>query len=292
MMIWKPLLAATLPAGYDLDTLPYPLWGSPKIDGFRCLIQNGEAVSRKGIPFRNSAVQWLYGRKEYEGLDGELVVGKPYAADVFNRVQNVVNDGKEKAANDFHDEGCLWVIDCFGDTDFERTKLTPEKPQIKVIPQIIIRNAAQLRNFEERCLRRGYEGVMLRKYSEYPQKPGKENRSTLREFYLVKLKRFDYAEARILQAHLLEHNLNDEKTATGKRSSKKSGMVVDAERIGSVTLTDGKRVFDMTVPTNELRNKGPRWWNQQLGKTVRYKFQLVGTKDKPRIATCEFKELL
>ncbi len=47
MKTLKPMLSASLrkDKGESLDDLVYPLVASPKIDGIRCLITNGEAVS-------------------------------------------------------------------------------------------------------------------------------------------------------------------------------------------------------------------------------------------------------
>jgi len=151
-----------------------------------------------------------------------------------------------------------------------------------------------LKAYEAKCLSQGYEGVMLRRADQgvYPQKPGKQNRSTLNEFYLARLKRFEHDDAVIVAFHPLKHNLNTERTATGARSSKKAGKVIDAEgRVGSVTLRDVKTgvEFDTTVGAEALRT----WngWHRAIGKMVRYKYQVCGTKDKPRINTCAFDEL-
>ena len=143
---------------------------------------------------------------------------------------------------------------------------------------------------------------MLRRADQgpYPQKtdkagrPLKSNRSTLAEFYLARLKRFEYEEAVIVEPHSLRHNANEERTARGAKSSKQAGIVIDDKLIGSVTLKDVKtgKLFDTNVATNLLRSKGRVWWLGATGKKVRYKYQLVGTKDKPRINTCSFEELL
>ncbi len=309
-LLWKPTLAATLPPDADLDALPYPLYASPKIDGFRCMGQRGTAVTRKGLTYRNTAVRALFEQSdgEYEGLDGELCVGPPWAADVFNRTQNCVNTGGPAAADEFRRYGALWVIDIvdrgediresdyFSDRhEWLRNKSSMWSKHFKLISQVLIRNAKQLANYEARCLAKGYEGVMLRRgdAGPYLRKPGKENRSTLREFYLVKLKRFEYDEAVITGWRHLEHNLNEEKTAAGRRSTRKDGRVIDAAQVGSATLRNKKfGAFNVTVPTNELRGKGDAWWDAAVGTRIRFKYQLAGTKDKPRILTATFGELL
>jgi hypothetical protein len=64
--------------------------------------------------------------------------------------------------------------------------------------------------------------------------------------------------------------------------------------VGSATLRDIKtgKAFYTTIGAEKLRNwsgwKDKKRW---FGVTVRYKYQLVGTVDKPRINTCSFSEL-
>lgn len=316
-LLWKPLLAATLPADADLGALPYPLWGSPKIDGYRCMVQNGVAVTRKGIKIRNTAVQEIIGREEYEALDGELVVGKPWAPDVFNRTQNCVNSGQPEDAETFRKHGCLWIIDKYTTYDFANGGLRVSDFEtrqedlhedgalaqhhssgyVQIIDQTWIKNAKKLLSFEARCLKKGYEGAMLRcaeRSGEYPQKPGKENRSTLREFWLVKMKRFDYGEARIITPRYLVHNQNEARTATGARRSAKAGKVTSETQVGKVDVVEikTKALFSLTVSTNELRDKGFDWWQHQVGKVIRYKHQVRGALNAPRICTATFEELL
>jgi hypothetical protein len=70
-LLWKPTLAATLPVDADLAALPYPLYGSPKIDGVRAMVQGGAVVSRNGRPIMNRAAQKKFGGPYFEGLDGD-----------------------------------------------------------------------------------------------------------------------------------------------------------------------------------------------------------------------------
>ena len=58
----------------DIDQLRYPLLATQKIDGIRCLIIDGVAMSRSLKPIPNRYIQSIIGKREYNGLDGELVV--------------------------------------------------------------------------------------------------------------------------------------------------------------------------------------------------------------------------
>jgi hypothetical protein len=122
----------------------------------------------------------------------------------------------------------------------------------------------------------------------------KQNRSTLREFYLARLKPFEFGEAVIIAVHPLRHNGNEERTGRGARSTKKAGIMVDASKVGSATLLDVKTgvEFDTTVGSEALR-LWPGWKDERRwkGTHVRYRYQVCGTVDKPRINTCSFDEL-
>ena len=307
-MPWKPLLSATVPidpatGDFDWSVIPFPVYASPKLDGYRAMVQGGVLVSRNGLAVRNVELQKRYGRNEYEGLDGELCSGWPASPGVFGRTSSVV----KKAAADAKDTA-LWVIDYMAHKNAVSFNLTQRISVLtntydwgahrvfglRLIPQTLISSVAALKAYEKKMLVAGYEGVMLRRADQgvYPQKPGKQNRSTLNEFWLARLKRFEHDYAVIIAFHPLMHNLNKDRTATGARSTKKAGKVVDAQgRVGSVTLRDVKTgvEFETTVGAEALRT----WngWPSAIGEIVRYKWQVCGTKDKPRINTCAFDEL-
>ena len=72
MSTFKPLLAHTIE---DTSAVKFPCIVSPKLDGIRCIIIDGVAMSRSLKPIRNEYVQKCIGNREYNGLDGELIVG-------------------------------------------------------------------------------------------------------------------------------------------------------------------------------------------------------------------------
>ena len=78
----RPLLAATVE---DLYKLRYPLLASPKLDGIRALVLDRSVYSRSGKRLPNEQVQMLFGRAEFDWLDGELILGPPTDSDVYHR---------------------------------------------------------------------------------------------------------------------------------------------------------------------------------------------------------------
>jgi len=61
MSTFKPLLAHTIEG---TSTIKYPCIVSPKLDGIRCIIINGVAMSRSLKPIRNEYVQKCIGNRE------------------------------------------------------------------------------------------------------------------------------------------------------------------------------------------------------------------------------------
>jgi len=291
-MIWKPTLAATLPAGADLRALPYPLYASPKIDGVRATVQGGKVLTRNGTEIRNLQVRAKFGGTSYEGLDGELTAGQPYASDVFNATVRVTQKRDADAGGVRFNVFDYRVPGTFRD----RLGLLTVKfngQGVNIVRQTRITGPDQLVQYERATLDKGYEGVMLRRCDAGAYL---DKRSTVREFALVKLKRFDYGEAKIQAIYYLEHNLNEERVSGNRRSSKKSGLVVDKERVGRAVLEDVKTkcVFGVSVAGDQAQlwpgwQDGPQW----LGRVVRYKYQNVGMKgETPRFPTATFEELL
>jgi len=121
MSTFKPLLAATVE---DVSKLSFPLLASPKLDGIRAIVLNGQLVSRSLKPIPNKKLQAIYGRKEYEGLDGELIMGRPSSGDVFSRTSSAVMSHDGPADVNFY------VFDWVADPDAPftaRTVIAKEK---------------------------------------------------------------------------------------------------------------------------------------------------------------------
>jgi len=148
-----------------------------------------------------------------------------------------------------------------------------------------IRDAAQLADYEEECLAEGYEGVMIRT----PGSPYKCGRSTEREGWLLKIKRFEDAEAVVLDTYEGMSNHNEaQRDAFGrtKRSSAQAGKVGRGELGGFVvSAVDSNVVFRLGY--NHVLGGVDRvtLWEQRdslRGKLVKFKHQPSGAKEAPR----------
>lgn len=274
----KPMLAAAAP-----QDLTFPLLASPKLDGVRCLVLHGMAVGRslKAIP--NKHVQKLFGRAEFEGLDGELIVGEPTAPNAFNVTSSGVMsvdgepDVKFYVFDDFHETG-----------GFQRRLHTAHRRVKKYkccvgVAHTPVSNEAELAEFEQKMLGFGFEGVMLRHFSG----PYKHGRSTAREGFLLKLKRFVDGEAKIAGFEELMRNANEAKTnelGQKERSSHKENMV-PMGTLGALVVQDLKTGAEFNIGTGFDAVTRKKLWDERkdlLGMTVKYKSQPTGAKDKPR----------
>lgn len=274
----KPMLAS--PAG-ELIRLPALL--SPKLDGIRCLIIDGVACGRSLKPIPNKYVQSLLGRADLNGLDGELIVGSPTAKEVFQVTSSGVMSISGEPEVVFH------VFDDFIETGAFHRRLHTAHRRIKKVrccypvDHHLIEVADDLNSWERDYLALGYEGVMLR----CPDGPYKFGRSTAREGWLLKVKRFEDNEAKVIGFTEAQHNANEAKRnelGQLERSSHKAGKVGKQE-LGALTVKDLKTGVEFDIGTGFTAEQRRMLWaigDNLIGKVVKYKSQPTGVKEKPR----------
>lgn len=277
----KPLLAS----GTCLEGLRYPVLASPKLDGVRCLIVDGVAMSRNMKPIPNRHVQELFGRKALNGLDGELVVGNPTSPQCFSTTMSGVMSVEGKPEVHF------WIFDAIGPSPFQRRlEFAVDRvwqggqgDGLRVVEHELIRSREELDDYEEKQVQLGYEGIMLRD----PDGVYKQGRSTVKEGILMKVKRFDDSEAVILGGVPLMRNTNEavkDELGRTKRSNAKAGKVADA-MLGAFQVRDLKTGIEFEIGSGFNEHQRRTYWgklDKLLGLTITYKFQPSGVKEKPR----------
>ena len=282
--MFKPMLSATVT---DVTALRFPLLASVKLDGIRALVINGVLISRNLKPIPNKFAQATFGTLELEGLDGELIVGAAGDSDVFRKTTSGVMsvDGEPDVYFHVFDnmyspwESFYLRHDCirFAARDFKR---------VKRVPHTKVTSVEEVDEFEAAALRDGYEGVMLRCAAA----PYKNGRGTLKAQDLMKLKRFEDAEARIVGFEEQMHNSNAaSKDALGRteRSSHQAGMVgkgtLGALKVVGVSGIYAGVAFNIgTGLSDALRVK--IWINREVweGSLIKFKYFPSGSKDAPR----------
>lgn len=293
MSKFKPMLAVKA----DLGKLAYPVYGSVKLDGIRVVITGGVVYSRNMKPIPNAYVQKLFGKKEYEWLDGELIIGDVTADDVFQVTSSGVmtQSGKPDVR--------LYVFDQYDYSNLplcskehvpysERLKKLMDNQSVIsddnviTIKQRLLHNIDELNEFESMAVADGFEGIMLRS----PNGKYKNGRSTVREGYLLKVKRFEDDEAKLISMEEFMSNNNEQtidELGHKVRSHKKDGMV-PAGKMGALVVQNKKfGLFKIGSGFSDAQRK--EFWfkyqnnrNDFIGQLVKFKYQPSGIKDKPR----------
>lgn len=274
---FKPMLA-----GKVGDTINFPVLASPKLDGVRCIVIDGVAMSRSLKPIPNVYVQKQIGKVKYNGLDGELLVGDPGAADVYRKTVSAVMS--EDGEPDFS----FWIFDTFLSSKgfserYESITKHLNDGVVRLVKHKMIYTSDALDEYEAAMLDKGMEGVMIRN----PSGPYKYGRSTTNEGTLLKLKRFEDSEATILDVQELLHNDNEaKKNALGhtERSSHKGNMI-GMNTLGALLVMDIKSKVEFAIGTGyDAATRQELWDNRKnlKGKIVKYKYFASGSKDKPR----------
>lgn len=280
--MFKPMLACSESCHHFFDQLRFPLLASPKIDGIRATIRNGVVYARSNQPFPNVNLQSRFANYEY--FDGEFVLGSPTRHDLCRATGGVTNS-KEKPVDDLR----LFVFDhienlgeAYSDRSHRLQFASLNKPSVYFHHQQFVTNLDELLAYEEDCLNDGYEGLIVRDLDA----PYKCGRSTAKEQYLLKLKRFTDAEFEVVGFEERMHNDNEATTSAlgrTKRSSHKAGKSGRGD-LGALVLrhSDGS-TFNCGTGFNDDERR--RVWDNQdayLGALAKIKFFAIGMKDKPR----------
>lgn len=281
MKDFKPMLAVEAPA-----ELTFPLYASAKLDGVRCVVKDGVALSRTLKPIPNAFVQAHLAHDLLHGLDGELIVGPAYAKDVYRQTSSGVMS--QDGSPDFK----FYVFDYYTMPDRAYSQRLHDlqswfnsNPQDRcvLLEQRLVNNEEELLQFEGEMLAQGFEGLILRK----PEGIYKHGRSTAREGYLLKLKRFTDGEAKIVGFEELMHNANEaqlDELGHTKRSSHQENLV-PMDTLGALQVEDCVTGIAFKIGTGYTAIHRKQIWQQRdrlVGAIVKYKHFEIGVKDAPR----------
>ena len=280
---FKPMLAGLA----DFATQRYPVLASAKLDGVRALIINGRVMSRSLKPIPNRHVQDMFGKPVFDGMDGELICGNPMHKDTYRNTVSIVMSENKPA-----DYVSLFLFDNFYYPNHmytDRKKHMEYKnaarhgvDNVCCLRQHMVHNYKELMTLEEDMLNLGYEGLILRD----PDSPYKFGRSTTKEGFLLKLKRFTDNEFKVIGFEERMHNENTAftnelgRTAHSSHKENKSGR----GDLGALILryTDGT-TFNCGSGFSDLERT--HIWNNRktfIGKKAKVKYFAIGMLDAPR----------
>ena len=272
----------------DLDSLRYPLFASPKLDGIRAACVGGRLLSRtlKEIPSRY--IYNMFNQAGFDGLDGELIVGPPTSPTCYrNTVSGVMADHKMP---DFK----WYVFDQFKDAHLPfsgRRTLTEihladlQHKHIVRVEHVQINNRDELDDYEAEQVNLGHEGIMLND----PDAKYKFGRATVKGGELLKVKRFVDAEAVIIGMEEEMFNGNEAETnelGRTKRSTAKDGLVGKGT-MGALIVRDVTTGIEFNIGTGFTAADRSNFWfsrkmHLQAATPIKYKHFPIGGKDKPR----------
>ena len=278
----RPLLSCEVP----LDKVNFPIYISTKFDGIRALVIDGVVYSRSLKPIRNKHVQKLFGKPEYNGFDGELIVGDIYAKDVFQKTTSGVmsEDGTPDVTFHVFD---LWSMPTF-DYEYRQRELQEillNNEEYEGVVYTTIHKCQTVEDLEfflnhEKNV--GGEGLIGRSTSGVY----KYGRSTPKEQLSIKFKFFEQDEFEVVGFNERMHNTNEQKRdelGYAERSSARDGLV-PTNTLGSLVLKYNDTTFSCGTGFDDKLRK-EIWDNKELylGKLASIRYMSVGSKDLPRI---------
>ena len=281
-MSFKPMLSCEVP----LDKLNFPMYCSTKLDGIRAVVIDGIVYSRSLKPIRNKYIQHLFGKEEYNGFDGELIVGDVYAKDVFQKTTSGVMseegtpDVKFYVFDDFSEPTFTYKERLYNLTD--RVIDKDHQRYIVLLSQRYVESAEHVQKYLDRESTKGGEGLILRSIGgKY-----KYGRSTPKEQLSVKLKFFKQDEFEVIGFEERMHNSNEltyNELGYANRSSSKDGMI-PMNTLGSLVLKYSDDTFNCGTGFTDAQRQ-EIWDNmgKYLGKLASIRYMEVGSKDKPRV---------
>lgn len=269
-------LAIVLKKGY--------LLGSPKLDGYRCTTYNG-AFTSSMKKITNRFIQDILSDPVYNGLDGELIVGKPNIPEVFNNTTGPVRKATGEPNFKFYvfDRHDMPYIQYDDRLALLKTQDLPYR--VHLVKQTPLHTVEEVVAFEMKCVRQGFEGGMVRS----PDGIYKEGRCTLKEGNIFKRKPTEDDECTIIGFKEQMMNLNKSKMnemGNMVRSSHKANKVGKGT-LGKFIVRSSKWKADFAIGTGKGLTNNLRqhiWDNQDqfMGSLLVYKYQLYGSIDAPR----------
>jgi DNA ligase-1 len=154
---------------------------------------------------------------------------------------------------------------------------------VRIVPPRRLDTLEDLEEYEEDCIGAGYEGVIIRTEDS----PYKYGRSTFKQQWMVKIKRFEDAEATVIGFEEEMHNGNPVQVnlrGHNERSSHQERMTGKG-RLGALVCRDADGI-EFRVGSGFTADQRTTIWKDResfQGLLVTYKHQPHGRHERPRI---------
>jgi DNA ligase-1 len=289
----------------NLALIKYPALVSLKYDGWRMFELGGEVRLRSLKPPKNTFVQSsmrdLFAAASglgIKGLDGEALPGDPWDPNAMQACTSAFNCNYRETNFGFY------VFDSHQHPELpfktrlqyatESVRILRDKGwtaedgapvNIQAVEHTLVHNQEELFSYYDEIIAKGGEGVMGR----HPEGLYKFGRSTMRESWLWALKPYMDDEAEIIGFEEMLENQN-ELTYNERGYASRQGLkenLVPKGTLGKFVCRSAKFQETFSVGmgvglTFELRDR--IWKNRDayLGRVIKYKYQEIGVKERPR----------
>jgi DNA ligase-1 len=254
------------------------------LDGIRAIVKDGVVWSRSGKPLPNAGIQSMFRDSRLDSCDGELLVGDPTSSSAWNETSTVVMSADKRLPRNT----TFYVFDMWhaGAMPFKERIAAAHAASgdwalVKAVPTAEIHTSEQLVVAHDLYADKGYEGLILRS----PTGAYKQGRGTMGDQVLMKMKRFEDAEATVVGYGERLHNGNPAAVdvfGRTKRASHQSGMVGRGD-LGFLECEDmmGAR-FELGTGFDDAQ-RAALWATKDalVGRTVTFKFQKRSPKGVP-----------
>jgi len=217
-------------------------------------------------------------------LDGELIAGLPTDPNAMQATTSAVMSVNGPIKNVSY-----FVFDRFDmaglfEARFASLDSLKGLTNVHVVPHVTVKDMHDLAVFEETCVGKGFEGVMLRD----PRGYYKQGRSSTKEGLLLKVKRWEDTEGVVVAVEEQEHNFNTaERDNLGrtKRSTSKAGKQPAGVLGALVIRCESFPGIEVRVGTGfDAEQRDALWGDRKglIGKIVCFKYQPAGVLNAPR----------
>ncbi len=289
---FRPMLAVPCANTKEIE---YPVLMTPKFDGIRCITRTKQApelfdspaqvqaVSRYLLPIPNWHIQEKLSKVCPPGLDGELITYDTTGMKKYNPVQSDVMSGAGEPVFIFHVFDYVNSVEPYVHRAIKANEIVNQLNVdfVRFVPTCMVENEEQLVAYEARCISEGYEGAIYRS----GHSPYKYGRSTWRQQWMIKLKRFKDSEATVIGFEELMHN--DNGATTDERGyTKRSSHAVNLRPSGTLgALRCSWNGLEFNIGTGFDNDQRKDIWEHRddyLMRLVKFKYQPYGQKEAPR----------
>lgn len=310
-MMKSVLLAPNEQLDFDDPRIKYPMLGSLKFDGTRCICVDGELLSRSMKPQKNPNLPEALAELVAISRNRRLVFDfELYDHTLPNHGAHTSILASHEA--DIPDSMRCHIFDAMSLDEWERVghdfepmpfakrqamyrEIVREHPSLKgndryvAVEQVEVSSAVEARDLFEVAVEEEYEGIMLR----CPNAGYKHGRATHNEGLIFKFKQFETVDGRIIevvQRRRLKDGIERTQTPTGhtERVHRKDAYELD-DMVGAfkVLFPDGTesevnygKGFDHSVRREHWANR-----HELIGRMVEVRHLPHGAKDGIRIGT-------